>query len=120
MKTRTLNTLKVPLGRSVAAGNVVARAALLIITAALLAGCGSKLSGAYKVDANGGMPFEKVTFTSGSKVALTDALGGTSEATYVVDGNQVKISAAGMTQIWTIDKDGALNGGQMIGRFVKQ
>jgi hypothetical protein len=97
----------------------LARVAILIMATAFLAGCGSKLSGTYKVDTSGGMPFEKMEF-SGSKVELTDANGGMTEATYAVDGDKVKISVAGMTQIWTMDKDGALNGGGVIGRFVKQ
>ena len=99
----------------------VARVAALILTTVLLAGCGSKLSGTYKVDANGGMPFEKMNFTSGSKVELTAAItGGMAEADYVVEGDKLKVSAAGMTQVWTIEKDGSLNGGEMIGKFVKQ
>lgn len=98
----------------------LARAAILIIATAFLAGCGSKLSGTYKVDSNGGIPFEKMNFTSGSKVELIDAGGGITEATYVVEGDKLKISAAGMTQVWMIDKDGSLNGGQTIGKFLKQ
>jgi len=118
MKDKPMKTM-LPKSHSKAVA-MLARVAILIIATAFLAGCGSRLSGTYKVEANGGMPFEKMNFTSGSKVELTDAAGGISEATYVVDGNQVKVSAAGMTQVWTIDKDGALNAGQTIGRFVKQ
>ncbi len=99
---------------------MLARLALLIIVTAFLAGCGKAMSGTYKVDANGGIPFEKMNFTSGSKVELIDAGGGITEATYVVEGDKLKISAAGMTQVWTIDKDGSLNGGETIGKFLKQ
>ncbi len=42
------------------------------------------------------------------------------EASYVVDGDKLKVSAAGMVSIFSIDKDGAINGGETIGRFVKQ
>jgi PBP1b-binding outer membrane lipoprotein LpoB len=99
----------------------LARVAILIAATVFLAGCGSRLSGTYKVDSNGGIPFEKITFTSGSKVELTTAMTeATTEATYVVEGDKVKISAAGMTQIFTIDKNGCLNGGEMIGKFCKQ
>ncbi len=45
----------------------LARVAILIVATAILAGCGSKLSGTYKVDANGGIPVEKMNFTSGSE-----------------------------------------------------
>ena len=100
---------------------LLARVCILILVTAFLAGCGSKMSGTYNIDANGGVPFKSLNFTSGTKVELTAAMtGGISEATYVVDGDKVKISAAGSTQIWTIEKDGSLNGGELIGRFVKQ
>jgi hypothetical protein len=98
----------------------LARVALLIVAAAFLAGCGSKLSGTYKVDSNGGIPVEKMNFTSGSKVELTYVGDKIIEASYVVEGDQLKVSAAGMTQVWMIEKDGSLNGGETIGRFVKQ
>lgn len=98
----------------------LARVAILIVATAILAGCGSKLSGTYKVDANGGIPVEKMNFTSGSKVELTYVGDKVIEASYVVDGDKLKVSAAGMVSIFSIDKDGAINGGETIGRFVKQ
>jgi len=79
------------------------------------------LSGTYNIDANGGAPFKSLNFTSGSKVELTTAMSGsTTEASYVVEGDKLKISAAGQTQIFTIAKDGSINGGEIIGKFVKQ
>ncbi len=100
--------------------SMLARVCIIIVATAFLTGCGNKLSGTYKVDAKGGIPFEKMNFASSSKVELYDAGGGITEATYVVDGDKLKVSAAGMTQVWIIDKDGSLKGGETIGRFVKQ
>jgi hypothetical protein len=40
--------------------------------------------------------------------------------TYVVEGNQVKIKSGNDIQVFTIGKDGSLDGGTDIGRFVKQ
>jgi hypothetical protein len=95
----------------------VALFALLLTT--FLAGCdgGSKLDGTYV-----GAPhahFEKLTFKSEGKVELT-FMGSTSEATYVVEGDKVKISAAGQTQIFTVDKQGCLDGGGIVGKYCKQ
>jgi outer membrane lipopolysaccharide assembly protein LptE/RlpB len=100
---------------------VMSRAGMLLMIVAFLTGCGSKLSGTYNIDKNGGAPFKSLNFTSGSKVELTVAMtGSTTEASYVVEGEKLKISAGGKTQIFTIEKDGSINGGELIGRFVKQ
>ncbi len=97
-----------------------ARVAILIVTMAFLAGCGSRLSGTYIADENSMSPFEKLNFTSGSKVELTHAVEGTIEATYVVEGDKVKITLRGTTMVWTIDKSGSLNSDGMYGRYTKQ
>ena len=82
-----------------------------------LSGCSSKLSGTYAGD---GIPFKQLTFTSRDKVELTTVMGTTAEAAYVVDGEKVKISANGQTQVFAIDANGCLDGGGMIGKFCKQ
>ena len=99
---------------------ILAQVGILIMVTVFLASCGNKLSGTYNVDANGGMPFKKMNFTSDTKVELTVAITeATAEADYVVEGDKVKITAAGQTQIFTIDKNGCLDGGAMIGKFCK-
>lgn len=98
---------------------LLARVAILTMTVAFLAGCGSKMSGTYAVDGNGGL-FKKMAFTSGNKVELTTIFGVTQEATYVVEGDKLKINTAGQIQIFTIDSKGCLNGGGPIGKFCKQ
>jgi len=99
---------------------MLARVAILIVTTALLAGCGSRLSGTYTADENSISPFEKLNFTSGSKVELTHAVEGTIEATYVVEGDKVKITLRGQTMVWTIDKSGSLNSDGIYGKYTKQ
>jgi hypothetical protein len=98
----------------------LARVAILIIATAFLAGCGSRLSGTYVADANGMSPFEKLNFTSGSKVELTHPVEGTVEANYVVEGDKVKITVSGQTLVWTIDKSGSLNSDGIYGKYTKQ
>ncbi len=98
----------------------LARIAILIVATAFLAGCGSKLNGTYAADTNSMSPFEKLNFTSGSKVELTHVVEGTIEATYVVEGDKVKITLRGQTMVWTIDKSGSLNSDGMYGKYTKQ
>jgi hypothetical protein len=89
---------------------------VLVLTVALV-GCGKKLSGTYTPSDNG--IFEKLTFTSGNKVEIT-VFGSTSEVSYEVDGNKLKITNAGQTQVFTIDDKGCLDGGGMIGKYCKK
>jgi hypothetical protein len=93
---------------------------ILILAAGFLTGCGSKLSGIYNADAKRLSVYSKLDFTSGSKVELTAEMGGTFEGTYVVEGDKVKITFGGQTQVWTIDKNGCLDGGEMGGLCCKQ
>jgi hypothetical protein len=98
----------------------LARVAILIIATAFLAGCGHRLSGTYTADENSMSLFEKLEFTSGTKVEITHPVDGTFEAPYVVEGDKVKITVRGQTLVWTIDKNGCLDGGGMFGKFCKK
>ena len=91
--------------------------ATLTLAIVLIAGCGRHLSGTYtgEPDAH----FEKLTFKSGGKVELS-FMGSISEATYALEGDRVKISAGGMTQIFTLDKQGCLDGGGIVGKYCKK
>ncbi|WP_340124614.1 hypothetical protein [Methylobacter svalbardensis] len=61
-----------------------------------------------------------MNFTSDTKVELTVKFSdATAEADYLIEDDKVKISSAGQTQVFTIDKNGCLDGGQMIGKFCK-
>ena len=99
----------------------LARVGLLIITTALLAGCGSRLSGTYSTVPAGEGLYKQIKFISGSKAELTIFVTDqTIEGPYVVEGDKVKITAGGQTQVFTIDKNGWLNGGEMIGKLCKK
>lgn len=93
--------------------------------AALLAcfcmGCSGGLKGTYiPVGMSfGGALISNVTFNSGDKVEVT-ALGTTHEGTYVLDGKKVKITVSGDTTIMTIDDQGCLDAGGMIGKLCKK
>jgi hypothetical protein len=83
----------------------------------LLSGCGQGLSGTYVQRAQGGI-FDKLTFNSDGKVDLT-MMGNTVVASYTVSGSRVEISANGQTQLLTIDAQGCLDGGLVMGKFCK-
>jgi hypothetical protein len=93
--------------------------------AALLAcfcmGCSGGLKGTYTPDGRsfGGALIGNMTFNSADKVEVT-AMGMTHEGSYVLDGKKVKITVAGDTTIMTIDDQGCLDAGGMIGKFCKK
>ena len=79
--------------------------------------CDGGLSGTYS--GNGEAFFEKLNFTSGSKVDIY-FMGASKEASYEKSGNQVKITMAEENQLFTIDDKGCLDGGPQIGKYCKQ
>jgi len=79
--------------------------------------CGGGLSGTYS--GNGESFFEKLNFTSGSKVEVY-FMGASKEGTYEVSGNKVKITVNGENQLFTIDDKGCIDGGGEIGKYCKQ
>ena len=79
--------------------------------------CGGGLSGIYS--GNGGAFFDKLNFTSGSKVEIY-FMGASKEGSYEKSGNKVKITIAGENQLFTIDDKGCLDGGGQIGKYCKQ
>jgi hypothetical protein len=79
--------------------------------------CGGGLSGTYS--GNGEAFFDKLNFTSGSKVEIY-FMGASKEALYEKSGNKVKITIAGENQLFTIDEKGCLDGGGQIGKYCKQ
>jgi hypothetical protein len=89
----------------------------LIAAAFFVTGCGHKVSGIYK-PVNDMSVIRALDFTSDGKVEFSATIGNETD-TYVVEGNQVKINDGNHT-VFTIDKDGSLDGGTDLGRFVKQ
>jgi hypothetical protein len=95
------------------------RPSLLALVPLLLAACGGGgLSGIYTATGGGGF-FEKLNFTSGTKVEIT-FMGQTRELTYRVDGRTLKIqSPSAETQIFTIDNAGCFDGGNLLGKYCR-
>ena len=60
-----------------------------------------------------------LNFTADGKVETSTTLG-TETDTYVIEGNQVKIKDGNDITVFTIDKDGSLEGESGLGRFVKK
>lgn len=84
----------------------------------LLFGCNSKhLEGTYI--GNDQAFFNQLTFKANNKVELI-FMGTTSEADYYLEGNKVKITRAGETQVLNITKNGCLDGGGFIGTYCNE
>jgi hypothetical protein len=88
-------------------------AAALWITAA----CGSKLSGTYS--GNGTGLLDEIAFKSGGKAEVV-FLGMRKEGTYEKDGDRVKITINGETNIFAIDGQGCLDAGPIGGKYCKK
>jgi hypothetical protein len=100
----------------ICSAKTLAQVCILIIATVFLAGCGKKLNGTYA----GGMGahFDKLTFKSNGKVEMNAAMMGSTEAAYEVDGNNVKLlGAGGQAQVLTMDNQGCLDGGEIIGKY---
>ena len=89
---------------------------LVLLVAILFTACDSGLSGSYT--SQGGLISQTMLFKPGGKVEVS-AMGTTQEGNYEVEGNKVKISINTSTTILTIDDNGCLDGGQMVGKFCK-
>jgi len=86
-----------------------------------LAGCSNGLSGTYKQSGGlmSGMMSGELKFTSGSKVLVT-INGISSECTYEKNGDMLKLITGDKNQVMTIDKDGCIDGGEIMGKFCKE
>jgi len=92
------------------------RALPLLGAALLVAGCSSGVNGTYLGDDDSF--FKSLTFKDGGKVdvVLINGIGG--EGTYVVEGDEVRLSANGTTNQLLIDGD-CLKGPLMVGTLCK-
>lgn len=86
---------------------------LATVFALYLAACGGGgLKGTYTPQ--GFSPIDSITFKSGGKVEVS-SMGPTTEGTFEIDGDRVRITFAGQTTIFTIDKQGCLDSGAAFG-----
>lgn len=83
----------------------------------MLAGCGARVSGVYKPQ--GATFLDGMNFKSDGKVELT-FMTMTREGTFGVDGDRVKVTNGGDTQIFTVESKGCLDGGRLLGRYCKE
>jgi hypothetical protein len=81
-----------------------------------LAGWGASLEGDYQ--GTGNSFFEKLSFRSGGKVRVTFG-GMTKVGTFEIDGNEVLITIANETNVFTIDPQGCVVGGGLLGKYCK-
>lgn len=89
---------------------------MALLVALLFTSCDTGLSGTYA--SQGGLINQTLSFKPGGKVEVS-AMGITREGTYEVEGKKVKLTVSGDTTILTIDANGCLDGGGMIGKFCK-
>lgn len=97
-----------------------------IIFAALLclflAGCGhNSLSGTYLPKGGGmgnGVVMSKLEFISPSEVNIS-MMEQTVRANYKLDGKQVVLAVNGQQEVFNLDSDGCLDGGNLFGKFCK-
>ncbi len=88
---------------------------LLIITT----GCDSGLSGTYTAEGNSSFRIKSIIFKSGSKAEIT-MMGITKEISYEMEGNKVKLKGEDNSiTVFTIDENGCLDGGEMLGKLCK-
>lgn len=87
-----------------------------LVCMVVISGCSGSLSGTYVPDDGHGF-FDKLEFISGNKVDIY-TMGTTVEASYKIDGNKIVLGIGG--QVLTIDENGCLDGGKMIGKYCKE
>jgi hypothetical protein len=92
------------------------RIGAVLTTLVVLVGCGNGIEGTYSGRGTGFL--EKMVFKGDGKVDLT-FMGMTREGTYEVDGDRVKVTNSGTTEILTVADDGCLEGGGILGRYCK-
>jgi hypothetical protein len=93
--------------------------ALLVLTicmAAPLTAWSGKLEGDY--EGTGNSFFEKLSFRSGGKVRVTFA-GMTKVGTFEVEGEEVLITIGNETNVFTLDAQGCVVGGGLLGKYCK-
>ena len=94
--------------------NFRSRCVLAAAMCTVFVACGSRVKGIYTGDGF----FDRLNFKSGGKVEIT-FMTMTKEGTFAVEGNKVKLTAGGDTQVLAIDDKGCLDGGRLLGKYCK-
>jgi hypothetical protein len=90
---------------------------LLVLAVALASAVwAAKLEGEYL--ATGNSFFEKIAFKSGGKVRVT-FMGMTKVGTYEIEGDEVLITVGNDTNVFTLDAQGCVAGGGLLGTYCK-
>lgn len=89
---------------------------LAVALALFIVACDTGLTGTYT--SKGGVINQTMLFKSGGKVEVT-TMGMIQEGEYEREGKKVRIKVAGTTTILTIDDQGCLDGGKLVGKFCK-
>lgn len=95
--------------------------AIAMLACVLVAGCGHSLSGTYLPKGGGignGLVMSKLNFISSSEVDIT-MMEQTVRANYKVDGKQVLLIVNNQQEVFNIDDNGCLDGGNLFGKFCK-
>lgn len=98
------------------ANNPIAPLALAIAIAFSPGAWAAKLEGEYL--GTGNSFFEKLSFRSGGKVRVT-FMGMTKVGTFEVDGQEVLITVGNETNVFTLDDQGCVAGGGLLGKYCK-
>lgn len=93
---------------------------LLAMIATSIISCSSGLSGVYKPSKNSGLGevIDQIEFVSSSKAKIT-SMGMSTEVSYELKGKELKFITEKGNQILTIDSNGCIDGGKVIGKFCK-
>ncbi|WP_152530834.1 hypothetical protein [Sediminibacterium sp. C3] len=93
---------------------------VLTIISTCTISCSSGLSGIYKPSSNSGLGevIDQIEFVSSSKAKIT-SMGMSTEVTYELNGKELKFTTDQGNQILTIDANGCIDGGKMLGKFCK-
>jgi hypothetical protein len=93
---------------------------LLVMIATSTISCSSGLSGVYKPSSNSGLGdmIDQIEFVSSSKAKIT-SMGMSTEVSYELKGKELKFITDKGNQILTIDADGCIDGGKVLGKFCK-
>ncbi len=94
---------------------------IAILACMLAVGCSHGLRGTYLPKGGGmgnGVVMSKLEFINGTEVNIS-MMEQTVRANYKVDGKQVLLSVSGQQQVFNLDDEGCLDGGNLFGKFCK-